>query len=68
MKSEADANGRFGEYGGRFVPETLVAALDEIGAEPLVAPEVFSAALLAEGPEAMARRVVDATRATLSRS
>ena len=23
-------NGRFGEYGGRFVPETLVAALDEL--------------------------------------
>lgn len=31
MKSEADARGRFGEYGGRFVPETLVAALDELG-------------------------------------
>lgn len=24
--------GRFGEYGGRFVPETLVSALDELGA------------------------------------
>jgi tryptophan synthase beta chain len=23
-------NGRFGEYGGRFVPETLIAALDEL--------------------------------------
>ncbi len=31
MKSEPDARGRFGEYGGRFVPETLVAALDELG-------------------------------------
>lgn len=31
MKSEADARGRFGEYGGRFVPETLIAALDELG-------------------------------------
>ncbi|MBW2360306.1 MAG: tryptophan synthase subunit beta [Deltaproteobacteria bacterium] len=30
MKSEADARGRFGEYGGRFVPETLIAALDEL--------------------------------------
>ena len=30
MKSEADAGGHFGEYGGRFVPETLVAALDEL--------------------------------------
>ena len=28
--SRADARGRFGEYGGRFVPETLVAALDEL--------------------------------------
>jgi tryptophan synthase beta chain len=25
--------GRFGEYGGRYVPETLVAALDELAAE-----------------------------------
>ncbi len=30
MKSEADARGRFGEYGGRYVPETLIAALDEL--------------------------------------
>jgi tryptophan synthase beta chain len=30
MKFEADAHGRFGEYGGRFVPEVLVAALDEL--------------------------------------
>jgi len=30
MKSEADARGRFGEYGGRYVPETLVAAIDEL--------------------------------------
>ena len=30
MKSEADARGRFGEYGGRYVPETLVSALDEL--------------------------------------
>ena len=27
---EADANGRYGAYGGRFVPETLVAPLDEL--------------------------------------
>jgi tryptophan synthase beta chain len=31
MKSEADERGRFGEYGGRFVPETLIASLDELG-------------------------------------
>jgi len=30
MKWEADARGRFGEYGGRYVPETLIAALDEL--------------------------------------
>ena len=30
MKSRADARGRFGEYGGRYVPETLIAALDEL--------------------------------------
>ena len=26
----ADANGRFGEFGGRYVPEALMAALDEL--------------------------------------
>jgi tryptophan synthase beta chain len=30
MSSEADARGRFGAYGGRYVPETLIAALDEL--------------------------------------
>ncbi len=29
----ADASGHFGPYGGRFVPETLVLALDELTAE-----------------------------------
>jgi len=28
-----DAHGRFGRYGGRYVPETLVAALDQLGEE-----------------------------------
>src|SRR5437016_4404174 len=28
-----DARGRFGEFGGRFVPETLIPALDELAAE-----------------------------------
>ena len=27
-----DASGRFGRYGGRYVPETLIPALDEITA------------------------------------
>jgi tryptophan synthase beta chain len=30
VKSRADERGRFGEYGGRWVPETLIAALDEL--------------------------------------
>ena len=30
LTSRADARGHFGEYGGRFVPETLMAALDEL--------------------------------------
>ena len=30
MKSEPDDRGHFGPYGGRFVPETLIAALDEL--------------------------------------
>jgi len=33
LKSEPDALGHFGEYGGRFVSETLIAALDELAAE-----------------------------------
>ncbi|HJM53123.1 MAG TPA: tryptophan synthase subunit beta [Dehalococcoidia bacterium] len=28
-----DSRGRFGDYGGRFVPETLMAALEELGCE-----------------------------------
>ena len=33
MKSEPDASGHFGPYGGRFVSETLIAALDELRSE-----------------------------------
>jgi len=33
MKSEADERGMFGEYGGRYVPEMLMAALDELVVE-----------------------------------
>ena len=32
LKSEADGKGRFGEYGGRYVPETLISALEELEA------------------------------------
>jgi tryptophan synthase beta chain len=31
IRVSADARGRFGEYGGRYVPETLIAALEELG-------------------------------------
>jgi tryptophan synthase beta chain len=33
LKSEPDDRGHFGPYGGRFVSETLIAALDELTAE-----------------------------------
>jgi tryptophan synthase beta chain len=33
MISRPDARGRFGDYGGRFVPETLIPALDELEQE-----------------------------------
>jgi len=44
---EADARGRFGEYGGRYVPETLIAALDELAeAYPrITASEPFASEL-----------------------
>jgi tryptophan synthase beta chain len=33
MLTRPDARGRFGDYGGRFVPETLIPALDELEQE-----------------------------------
>lgn len=33
MLARPDARGRFGEYGGRYVPETLMPALDELSTE-----------------------------------
>ena len=32
MSAPGPAKGRFGEYGGRYVSETLIAALDELEA------------------------------------
>jgi tryptophan synthase beta chain len=47
FKSEADERGFFGEYGGRYVPETLIAVLDELGeAYPRISgSEAFQAEL-----------------------
>jgi tryptophan synthase beta chain len=33
FSSQADGRGHFGEFGGRFVPETLIPALDELAEE-----------------------------------
>jgi len=47
VKSEADAEGFFGSFGGRFAPEVLVAALDELveAAERIPATPEFRAEL-----------------------
>jgi tryptophan synthase beta chain len=47
MKSEPDARGMFGPYGGRFVPEMLVAALDELveASERILADAKYNAEL-----------------------
>ncbi len=44
-----DARGRYGEFGGRFVPESLMAALDELeGAYAAARADVSFTALLAQ--------------------
>ncbi|MBW2497031.1 MAG: sugar phosphate isomerase/epimerase [Deltaproteobacteria bacterium] len=43
----------------------VLAALDEIGADPIWAPEVFNVELMEQGPVEMARRVGQATRKVL---
>jgi sugar phosphate isomerase/epimerase len=43
----------------------LFAVLDEIGADPVWAPEVFNLELMALGPDEMAKRVYAATRGVL---
>lgn len=45
----------------------LLKALDGIGARPVIAPEVFSAEVAADGPAEAARRIVGATRRVLAR-
>jgi sugar phosphate isomerase/epimerase len=43
----------------------LFAALDEIGADPIWAPEIFNTELLALGPDEMAKRIAVSTRKLL---
>lgn len=43
----------------------LLALLDEIGADPIWAPEVFNLGLLEKGPAAMAQAIADSTRKVL---
>jgi sugar phosphate isomerase/epimerase len=50
---------------GEIDLRSLLAVLDEIGAEPIVAPEVFNPAIGGLGPEEAARRIGDATRRVL---
>jgi len=52
-----DARGRFGPFGGRFVPETLVPALDrlEAGARQALADPDFQAAMAREAREWIGR-------------
>jgi tryptophan synthase beta chain len=64
FESRADARGRFGEYGGRFVPETLVAALDELAeAYPRVTSSAEFRAELDELLSTYAGRPTPITRA-----
>ena len=44
----------------------LFAVLEEIGADPIWAPEVFNVELMTLGPDAMARKIAQSTRNILS--
>ena len=52
---------------GEIDLRTLLDTLDEIGAEPIVAPEVFNPSIGALGPTEAAQRIGDATRRVLDR-
>jgi sugar phosphate isomerase/epimerase len=52
---------------GEIDLRTLLDTLDEMGAEPIVAPEVFNPSIGALGPDEAARRIGDATRRVLAR-
>jgi sugar phosphate isomerase/epimerase len=51
---------------GEIDLRSLLDTLDEIGAEPIVAPEIFNPAIGGLGPEEAARRIGDATRRVLT--
>ena len=44
---------------------SVLALLDEIGADPIWAPEVFNVGLMEAGPVEMARKTREATRSVL---
>jgi len=72
-KSEAPAGDVMAEsMSNRLLPgdgdvdwTSVLATLDEIGADPIWAPEVFNAELMALGPDEMARRIGESTRKVL---
>jgi sugar phosphate isomerase/epimerase len=51
---------------GEIDLRSLLDTLDEMGAEPIVAPEVFNPAIGRLGPEVAAQRIGDATRRVLA--
>jgi sugar phosphate isomerase/epimerase len=65
---EETMNGRLLPGEGDIDLDSLLGALDDIGAEPIVSPEVFNPAIGALGPDEAARRIAASTRAVLSRS
>jgi tryptophan synthase beta chain len=64
-----DARGRFGPYGGRYVPETLIPALDrlEAGVREYLHAEAFQAELLAQLRDWVGRPTALTFAANLSR-
>jgi sugar phosphate isomerase/epimerase len=52
---------------GEIDLRSLLDTLDQIGAEPIVAPEVFNPSIGALGPEEAAQRIGEATRRVLNR-
>jgi sugar phosphate isomerase/epimerase len=59
-------NGRLLPGKGSVDFASLFATLEQIGAEPFIAPEVFNPSLAAAGPSHFALQIADATRALLA--